>query len=164
MDKLGLVNSETMRQINTMALIRAIEKYPIKILTHPGAKIDIDTRMLAKKAAELGVALEINASHGFMTEEYVRIALEEGAVFAINSDAHSPDQVGDFQRGLQIAKMPECLRAELSIQKQLLGCINLRSGYTMRFIIVTGLSGAGKTLCNSLPGRPGFFLHRQPAA
>ena len=104
LDKLGLVNSETMRQINTMALIRAIEKYPIKILTHPGAKIDIDTRMLAKKAAELGVALEINASHGFMTEEYVRKALEEGAVFAINSDAHSPDQVGDFQRGLQIAK------------------------------------------------------------
>ena len=104
LDKLGLANREAMRQLNTKALIRAIRRFPIRILTHPGAKIDIDTRVLAKEAAELDVALEINASHGFMTVEYVRMALEEGACFVINSDAHTPDRVGDFLRGMEIAK------------------------------------------------------------
>jgi len=104
LDKLGLVNRKALRQSNTKALTRAMEKNPIKILTHPGAGIDLDTRLLARKAAELGVILEINASHGYMTEEYVKIALEEGAMFVINSDAHTPDKVGDFQKGLRIAQ------------------------------------------------------------
>jgi putative hydrolase len=104
LDKLGLVNRETVRHANTKALINGIQRFPIRILTHPGAKINIDTRMLAKRAAKLGVALEINASHGFMTVEYVKIALEEGASFVISSDAHTPDRIGDFQRGIEIAK------------------------------------------------------------
>lgn len=97
------VDREKIRMQNTQAMIRAIEKYPIKIITHPGAKIDIDTKLLAKHAAKRDVALEINASHGFMTVEYVRIALKEGAKFVINSDAHHPSRVGDFKRAIEIA-------------------------------------------------------------
>jgi putative hydrolase len=101
--KLGLVDRNTIRKANTQALICAINRYPIRILTHPGAKIDIDSRELAREAAKLDVALEINSSHGFMTVEYVKMALEEGASFVINSDAHTPDRVGDFKRGMEIA-------------------------------------------------------------
>jgi len=50
------------------------------------------------------VALEINASHGFMTAEYVKIAMEEGASFVINSDAHIPQNVGVFDKGIRIAE------------------------------------------------------------
>lgn len=92
------------REINTLALIRAIERYPVKIITHPGAKVPIDTKLLAKKAAEKGVALEINASHGFMTVEYVKIAKREGALFSIGSDAHRPEDVGSFERAIRIAE------------------------------------------------------------
>lgn len=104
LDKLGLTDKEQVRQANTAAVIKAIERYPIRILTHPGATINIDTRALAKAAAKYNVALEINASHGYMTEEYVRIAMEEGANFSINSDAHSPQRIGDFNKGIEIAK------------------------------------------------------------
>lgn len=104
LDKLGLANREAVRQANTRALISGIQRFPIRILTHPGAKINIDTRLLAKKAAKLDVALEINASHGFMTVDYVKIALEEGAKFVINSDAHTPGRIGDFKRGIEIAE------------------------------------------------------------
>jgi len=97
------IDKEKIRLQNTQAMIRAIYKYPIKIITHPGAKIDIDTKLLAQHAAKRNVALEINASHGFMTAEYVKIALKEGASFVINSDAHHPSRVGDFERAIEIA-------------------------------------------------------------
>lgn len=97
------IDKERLRQQNTRAIVNAIRRYPIKIITHPGAKIDIDTKMLAKHAVERGVFLEINASHGFMTVEYVKIAMKEGASFVINSDAHHPTRVGDFRKGIEIA-------------------------------------------------------------
>lgn len=92
------------RRLNTEALIKAINKYNIFIITHPGAKVDIDTRLLARAAAKRGTILEINSSHGYMTSEYVKIAMEEGAYFAIDSDAHNPKDVGNFAKGIEIAK------------------------------------------------------------
>lgn len=97
-------DAEKLRHDNTMAIIRAMERYPIHTITHPGAKINIDTRLLAKHAVKHNVFLEINSSHGFMTEEYVRIAMEEGAKFVINSDAHTPENVGNMAKGVMIAQ------------------------------------------------------------
>lgn len=89
---------------NTMAFVKAMERYPIDIITHPGAKIDIDSQVLARHAAEHGVALEINAGHGYMTVDQVKIAIEAGASFVINSDAHTPGRVGDFKSAIDIAR------------------------------------------------------------
>ncbi|HHW57933.1 MAG TPA: PHP domain-containing protein [Clostridia bacterium] len=95
---------QEMREKNTEAMIKAITKYKIDIITHPGAKLDIDTQKLARAAKERGTALEINSSHGYMTVEYVKIAKKEECKFVINSDAHTPFKVGDFKRGIEIAK------------------------------------------------------------
>ena len=46
---------ERIRYDNTIAMVRAMERYPIHTITHPGAKIDIDTRILAKHAAKHNV-------------------------------------------------------------------------------------------------------------
>lgn len=104
LNSIGLFDKEKLRMMNTRAMVKAIEKYPIDIITHPGAKIDIDSKILAETAAGKDVALEINASHGYMTVEYAKIALEAGALFVISSDAHVPDRVGDFIKGINIAK------------------------------------------------------------
>lgn len=106
-NKMAKFNSklkEECRRINTQALIKAINKYKIDIITHPGAKVDIDTRELAKAAAKRGTALEINSSHRFLTLEYVKIAMEEGVMFSIDSDAHRPEDVGNVEWALNIAK------------------------------------------------------------
>jgi putative hydrolase len=97
------LRKKVMRQ-NTTALINAIKNYNIKIITHPGLHLPIDTAELAKAAAENGTALEINAGHGFMTVEYVKIARLQGAKFAIGSDAHHPKDVGRFERALDIVQ------------------------------------------------------------
>src|SRR5699024_1282697 len=61
-------------EINTYALIEALEKYPIQIITHPGAKMDIDIHRLAKAARKTGTWLEINSKHGNITKEFIEIA------------------------------------------------------------------------------------------
>ena len=91
-------------QNNTDALIRAMENHEIDIITHPGYHLPIDTARLAAVAARRRTALEINAGHGYMTTEYVKIAQGQGAKFVIGSDAHRPEDVGNFERGIEIAK------------------------------------------------------------
>lgn len=89
---------------NTNAMIRAIERYDIDIITHPGDKIDIDTKRLAIAAGKRGTALEINSSHGNLTMEYAKIAMREEVNFVISSDAHVPSNVGNFVNGIKIAE------------------------------------------------------------
>ncbi|MCG0274812.1 MAG: PHP domain-containing protein [Thermosediminibacteraceae bacterium] len=91
------------REQNTRALINAIKNYRVNIITHPGLHVPIDTVALAEAAASCGTAMEINAGHGYMTEEYVKIAKSFGVKFAIGSDAHSPERVGELKKGIDIA-------------------------------------------------------------
>lgn len=103
---------EKAKRLNTQAVINAINRYDIDLITHPGAKVDIDTRELAKAAAKRGTALEINASHGFLTVEYLKIAMEEDVKFMINSDAHTPGNIGNVEKGIKRA-----LEANLSTDR-----------------------------------------------
>jgi len=89
---------------NTKALVEAVYRNRIDIITHPGLKVNIDTRELARACAKRGTALEINASHRRSDPEYVRVAAREGAMFAICSDAHSPDDVGRFDWAVHVAE------------------------------------------------------------
>ncbi|HHY09133.1 MAG TPA: PHP domain-containing protein [Firmicutes bacterium] len=90
--------------INTEATINALYKNEIKILTHPGQRFAIDYKEVAKACARRNTAFEINTSKNYLTPEILEITASEGAKFVINSDAHSPDRVGDFQTGLALAK------------------------------------------------------------
>lgn len=92
------------RRLNTRALIRAVDRHRVDIVTHPGWKLDIDTRALARACAARGTALEINAAHGFLSREFVRVAAAEGVRFAIGSDAHCPADVGRLEAGVAVAE------------------------------------------------------------
>lgn len=89
---------------NTKAMVEAVYRHPIDIVTHAGHKIDIDTAELARACADRGTALEINASHGCLTPEYCRLAAQQGVNFVINSDAHRPEDVGRFEAGIAVAE------------------------------------------------------------
>ncbi len=94
---------EEVRRTNTLALINSLKKYPVNMVVHPGLKLSIDTPSLAKECAFRGVALEINNSHGEKTRGYLEAALPWEGKFVINSDAHSPEEVGDLKEGLKLA-------------------------------------------------------------
>lgn len=90
--------------INTEATVNALLRNKIDILTHPGLRFAIDYRVVAQACAIQGTAFELNSSKPYLTPELVELVAKEGAPFVIGSDAHSPQRVGDFALGLELAK------------------------------------------------------------
>lgn len=88
---------------NTQAFCNAMLRYPINILTHPGAKGPVDIGQVAAVASQRGVWLEINSHHGFLTVEQIVEAAPSGVKFVISSDAHRPEDVGKCDKGLERA-------------------------------------------------------------
>lgn len=92
------------RTTNTKAVIEALYRNRIDILTHPGLNIRIDTAELAKASVKTGTSLEINCHHARDLLDFVRVAAAQGAQFVIDSDAHHPSGVGRLDHGIDIAE------------------------------------------------------------
>jgi len=82
------------RIINTKAFIRAMGRYDLLAVTHPGAKGPLFMNEVIKAAIDSDVLLEINNKHGHLTTEEIRLAGNMGADFIVGSDAHRPEDVG----------------------------------------------------------------------
>lgn len=102
--KFKLPGGGSVRQENTRAIMGAVRKYPVKIVTHPGLYVDVDTETLARVCRERGTALEINCNHLKETREFLQAARDTGVLFAISSDAHRPSEVGDFAGALELVE------------------------------------------------------------
>jgi putative hydrolase len=89
---------------NTKAVVDAVRRNDVDVITHPGYHLDIDTVELARVCAARDTALEINAHHHEMTPEFCRAAAKAGCKFVIDSDAHKPADVGNLERGIKVAE------------------------------------------------------------
>ncbi len=89
---------------NTKATIAALKNNPVDILSHPGLFFEIDVAEVARVCVKEGVLWEINCGHHHPRLEDVRIALEVGVDFIINSDAHFYDTVGEMGYGSWLVK------------------------------------------------------------
>lgn len=101
------------RKKNTELMLKVLDNNQVDIITHPGYQVNLDTKVLAAEAAKRNVALEINAKHGFLTEEFVRVAAAEGVKFSLGSDAHRPDEVGNVKPALKLAQRLEIPPAQI---------------------------------------------------
>lgn len=98
--KLFPIGRKSALELNTMAFVKAINRYPIDFITHPGSKAKVDIKTLAREAGKVGTALEINSKHSQLSVENIKIALEEDVDFIVGSDAHRPEDVGNVQVSL----------------------------------------------------------------
>jgi putative hydrolase len=87
---------------NTEMIEKALYTNDIKILTHPGDKGPVDLLAVARACAETDTLFEINARHKSLTAEGLRTAARSSAKFAVSSDAHSPERVGDVARAVAL--------------------------------------------------------------
>lgn len=85
------------RQKNTEALINIVKNYSIRMITHPGETVDLEIRPLAEICSEKGTLLEINGHHPYLSVEGIKIADEMNCKFAVGSDAHSPEAIGQVE-------------------------------------------------------------------
>ena len=91
------------RRVNTEAMVNAINNYNIKFITHPGAKLELDIIQVARAAGRRDTALEINAHHGHLSVEELRLVMNENVKFVISSDAHCKEDVGNVQEAINRA-------------------------------------------------------------
>lgn len=103
LSRVGLYSKKEIRRVNTRALINAVERYPVDIVSHPGSNLSVDTAALSQACRKRGTLLEINNQHADLTREYIEVAAGAGACFSINSDAHKPGQVGCVGKAQSIA-------------------------------------------------------------
>jgi DNA polymerase (family 10) len=93
----------------TKRLLAAIEHPLVHIIGHPTGRIinkrkglEPDIPMLVAAAAEHNTALEINANSYRLDlrDTHVRAAVEGGALLAVNTDAHKPEDFEQLQYGI----------------------------------------------------------------
>ena len=94
---------EEMMEKNTEAVISAMNRYNIDILTHPGDKIPLNIDKIAQAAVKTNTMLEINNSHGHLSEDEIKIAAKYNVRFVIGSDAHIKDNIGSCGNALKAA-------------------------------------------------------------
>ena len=88
---------------NTQAVVNAMNRYNINILTHPGDKIPLNIDKIAQTAEKTNTLLEINNSHGHLNKDEIKIAAKYNVKFVINSDSHIKDNVGSCDNALKAA-------------------------------------------------------------
>ena len=101
---------EKVKNINTKTLIASLYEYNVLAVTHPGLKMEVDYQELARACIKTDTALEINTGHNFPKASDVLAIAGSGVNFIVNSDAHFPETVGDFDYGnyvLTKAQIPE---------------------------------------------------------
>lgn len=96
-----LTGKSTQKMIarTTEGFIKAIESFPLATLTHINYGISVDVRAVCECCAAYGTLLELNGKRINMTDEEFESALKTDVRFIVNSDAHTPDRVGDFSLG-----------------------------------------------------------------
>lgn len=93
----------------TARLLRAVRHPRVHILGHPTGRLigrrrglEPDIHAIAAAAAAAGTALEVNANslRLDLRDAHVRIALDAGALLAINTDAHATEQFDQLRYGV----------------------------------------------------------------
>jgi putative hydrolase len=92
-------------KINTEALVNAIKMHRPFAVTHPGLKMPVDIKEIAKTCVEYGVYYEINCGHNYQTVEDIKTINIKDIKFIVNSDSHFKKTVGNLESGLNTLKM-----------------------------------------------------------
>lgn len=88
---------------NTLAILKAMDKYPIDIISHPGVNMPLDFNEVSNQAYKTNTLLEINGKRIAYTQNDVKTIINNNAKFIINSDAHSANRVGECNKAVNFA-------------------------------------------------------------
>lgn len=101
------------RSAQTKRILRAIDNPHVSVLAHPSGRLldarepyDLDMLRVIRHARECGCALELNAhpERLDLADTWCKVAREEGALVAINSDAHSANDFANLRFGVGQAR------------------------------------------------------------
>ncbi len=98
---------------NTQRILAAMDNPHVDIIAHPSGRLidrrnvaQLDMEKIIDKAKETGTILEIDAQPNRldMNDIQTKTAIEHGCKIAVDTDAHSSDQLGFMQLGVATAR------------------------------------------------------------
>lgn len=87
--------SAALQKDQTLAYVRAVERNPIDILTHVNFQCRADAVEVAKCCRDYGTYLELSGKKPHFTDDELDKIVQTGVRFVVDSDAHSPERIGD---------------------------------------------------------------------
>ncbi len=105
--------SDKQRALFTKVFVEAIKQKGVKIISHIGYALPVDVAQVAQAAYDYGVMMELNGKKVSLTDKEVYTLTSSKAKIIANSDAHSPNRVGDVS-------VPLALLDRLGIDKNIL--------------------------------------------
>ena len=94
--KTGKTPPDSLIRFNTKTYINAVKNNPIDILTHVNFLNFCDAAEVAKCCADYGTYFEINTKKIHLSAEQWAGVIATSVNFVIDSDAHSPERVGEI--------------------------------------------------------------------
>jgi DNA polymerase (family 10) len=97
----------------TERVLRALEHPEVNVFCHPTARIinrrkpvEMDVDLVLRRAAELGVVVELNSSpHRLdLKDDHLRLAKKLGCPVVINTDSHRPRELDLMRCGIEQAR------------------------------------------------------------
>ena len=86
---------------NTICVLKSIETQPINIITHLGVGMPVNVEEIAKLAKEKNVMIELNGKRISFSPKDMDALMKYDTTFILNSDAHTPEKVGDVRNGMR---------------------------------------------------------------
>lgn len=87
--------SKSIIKYTTELYINTVKNNPLDFITHINYMSFCDVKTVAECCADYGTYLEINTKKVHLSDEQWEDVLKTDVKFIVNSDAHSPDRVGD---------------------------------------------------------------------
>ena len=98
---LGLHLKGRIVEDQTKAYINTVKKNPIDVLTHINFQCFANSVEVAKCCRDYGTYVEISGKKTHFTDDELAEIVNIGVRFVVNSDAHSPERIGDIAIAMQ---------------------------------------------------------------
>ena len=88
----------------TGVMLKTLDNYHINMITHPTRYYPMDMKLIADRCSVTGTLLEINSPKKLLNADQIRdiIAVNDTVRFAVGSDAHRKEDVGEVSAALSI--------------------------------------------------------------
>lgn len=88
--------SESLIKRNTKTFINVVKNNPVDVITHLNFFCFADVKEVGKACADYGTYIELNSKKVHLNDFEIEELLKTDVKFVIDSDAHTPDRVGEI--------------------------------------------------------------------